>query len=334
MSASASLGRMRRRLVGAWVRVIAAFLPPGAPRWQRDKSGAADVRLIPGAATSSRAQEKRRTGILVRRSFKYRSHERVIKMWNSMLRRMGHKPKPRPFSEFIAFKETLKAAKAAGLSVGDYIESKRKTGSRTPTEQTIDGMASLGVFDHPLERICELGAGSGRYLERTIAKSHPRHYEVYETSTEWRNWLVEQHGIVARRCDGRTLGETESGSIALVQAHKVLIGLPFLTNVSYFQEMIRVVQSGGWIVFDIMTEECFSPVHLKAWLDAKPWDWDWSPHMVAKNFAVKLFADHGISFVGSFYVPIFPAITECMVFRKISPEATAPTGKDKSGGAK
>jgi hypothetical protein len=240
-------------------------------------------------------------------------------MLNSVLRRMGYKPKQRPFSDFIAFKETVKSAKAAGLSVGDYIDRSHTTGPRSPTDQTIDGMASLGVFDNPLERVCELGPGSGRYLERTIARSHPGHYEVYETSTEWRDWLVEQHGIVSRKCDGVTLSETESGSIALVQAHKVFPGLPFLMTVSYLQEMARVAQNGGWVVFDAMTEACFSPEHLKAWFDANPWEWDWSPRLVAKDFTVKLFADRGLSLVGSFQVPLFPAITECMVFRKKSP---------------
>jgi len=240
---------------------------------------------------------------------------------NSGHNRMGYKPKPRPFSEYIVFKETLKSAKVAGLSVGDYIERKYNPGSRSATDQTIDGMASLGVFDNPLEQICELGPGSGRYLERTIARSHSRHYEVYETSVEWRNWLVEQYGIVSRRCNGRTLAETESDSVALVHAHKLFPGLPFLTTMSYFQEMARVLQDGGWVVFDIMTEACFSRKHLKAWFGANSWNWAWSPHLVARDFTVKLFADRGISLVGSFQVPLFPAITECMVFRKTSPEA-------------
>jgi hypothetical protein len=38
--------------------------------------------------------------------------------------------------------------------------------------------------------------------------------------------------------------------------------------------------------------------------------------LVAKDFTVKLFQDRGLSFVGSFLVPLFPAVTECMVFRK------------------
>jgi hypothetical protein len=242
----------------------------------------------------------------------------MVKMFNTMLERLGYKPKPRPFSEFIAFKETLKAAKEAGLSVGDYIDRKHITGSRTATDLTFDGMSSLGVFDGPLERICELGPGSGRYLERTKAKTKPSHYEVYETSAEWRDWLVEQHGIIARKCNGFTLSETPSGSVELVQAHKLFPGLPFLAAASYFLEMARAVQDNGWVVFDIMTETCFTLENLQAWFDVNPWNWDWSPCMVSKEFAVKVFREKGISFIGSFEVPLFPAVTECMVFRKIT----------------
>ena len=242
-------------------------------------------------------------------------------MINSVLQRLGHKPKRRPFSEFIAFKETVKAAKAAGLSVGDYIERKHITGARTPTDLTIDGMASLGVFENPIDRVCEIGPGSGRYLERTKNRCRAEHYEVYETSAEWRDWLVVQHGIIPRKCNGVTLSQTESDSVALVQAHKLFPGLPFLITVSYLQEMARIAKDGGWVVFDIMTEACFTSEYLNAWFDAKPWDWDWAPHLVARDFTVKLFQDRGFSLVGSFKVPLFPAVTECMAFRKVAAQA-------------
>jgi hypothetical protein len=245
----------------------------------------------------------------------------MVAMINSVLQRLGHKPKRRPFSEFIAFKETVKAAKAAGLSVGDYIERKHLTGARTPTDLTLEGMASLGVFENPIERVCEIGPGSGRYLERTKNRCRPQHYEVYESSSEWRDWLVAQHGIIPRKCNGVTLSETESDSVGLVQAHKLFPGLPFLTTVSYLQEMARIAKSGGWVIFDIMTEACFTPEYLKAWFEAKPWDWDWAPHLVGRDFTVKLFQDRGLDLAGSFKVPLFPAVTECMVFRKVSAPA-------------
>jgi hypothetical protein len=242
-------------------------------------------------------------------------------MLNPVLQRFGYRRKPRPFSEFIAFKETLRAAKAAGVSVGEYIERKHPIGGRTALDYTMDGLAALGLFNSPMERICEIGPGSGRYLERTIAGCHPRFYEVYETSREWRSWLVEQYGVLARRCDGRTLAETESGSVDLVCAHKVFAGLPFLTTVSYFREMARVVGDYGWVVFDIMTEKCFSRQHLEEWFSVGPWEWDWSPHMISRDYTVSTFAEAGLSLVGSFQVPLFPAVTECMLFRR----ATAGT---------
>ena len=246
-------------------------------------------------------------------------------MLNSVLRHFGYYQEPRPLTEFLAFKETFESAKAAGLSAGDYIDSKQFSGPRSPTDQTIDGMAALGVFDDRPQRICEIGPGSGRYLERTIAKCQPRYYEIYETAAEWRDWLVARHGVIARKCDGRTLAATESASIALIQSHKLFPALPFLNTVSYFQEMARVVQDGGWVVFDVMTESCFSPHHMKAWLDANPWHWPWSPHLLTKDFTLKFFTDHGIDFIDSFPVPLYPAITECMVFRKKSSQAGLST---------
>jgi hypothetical protein len=237
-------------------------------------------------------------------------------MLNSILKRFGSERSPRPFTEFLPFKETLAAAKAAGLSVGDFIESRHRTGARTVVEETMEGLAALGVFEAHIDKICEIGPGSGRYLEKIVARCQPKVYEIYETSNEWRNWLVEQYGVIARQCDGRTLVGTESDSVGLVHAHRVFPGTPFLNTVSNFLEMARVVRPGGWIVFDMMTEECFRPDHLQAWFDADPWKWAWSPHMTSRAYTVQLFAERNVSLVGSFTVPHFPAVTECIVFRK------------------
>jgi len=89
----------------------------------------------------------------------------------------------------------------------------------------MDGLAALGVFIDLIEKVCEIGPDSGRYLEKTIARCRPQHCEIYETSPEWRNWLVQQFKVTARTCNGRDLAETESGSVGLVHAHKVFPGL-------------------------------------------------------------------------------------------------------------
>ena len=238
-------------------------------------------------------------------------------MISLLLRQFRHSRKARPYADFIPFKETLAAAKAAGVSVGEYIERKHLAGARTALDQTVDGLASLGLFDAVIQRICEIGPGSGRYLEKIMARCQPQSYEIYETSREWRNWLVGEYGVIPRACNGRTLAATESSSVDLVHAHKVFGGgLPFLNTMSYWGEMARVVRGGGWVVFDIMTEACFSRKYLDEWFNANPWEWAWSPHMIGRDFTIATFNERGISLVGSFLVPSFPAITECMVFRK------------------
>ena len=52
-------------------------------------------------------------------------------MLNSVLRHFGYYQEPRLLTEFLAFKETVESAKAAGLSVGDYIDSKQFSGPRS-----------------------------------------------------------------------------------------------------------------------------------------------------------------------------------------------------------
>ena len=64
-------------------------------------------------------------------------------MLTALLRRMGYERKARPFAQFLSFKETIKAAKAAGLSVGEYLERRHMTGSRTARDLTMDGMADV-----------------------------------------------------------------------------------------------------------------------------------------------------------------------------------------------
>src|ERR687895_2849819 len=70
---------------------------------------------------------------------------------------------PRPFTEYLDFQQTLAGAERAGRSVGDFIdETYNQPGT---TQRTIDNLAALGIFSEPIERVCEIGAGSGRYVE-------------------------------------------------------------------------------------------------------------------------------------------------------------------------
>ena len=217
----------------------------------------------------------------------------------------------RTFQDYIPFQETLSAARAAGLSVGDYIDAKHNVPGAT--QETIDRMKDLGVFDRKIEHVCEIGPGSGRYLERTIRLCHPATYEIYETAADWRQWLVREYKVTAHPADGRSLSQTPSHSRDLVHAHKVLNGLPILTACRYLAEMVRVVRDGGVIVFDLLTEECMDEITLDRWVASGA---DYVCSMMPRQYAIDYFHRRGFRFVGSFFITSVPGMTQYFVFDK------------------
>jgi hypothetical protein len=215
------------------------------------------------------------------------------------------------FEDYIPFEDTLSSALKAGLSVGDYIDATYNVPGAT--QQTIDQLTALGVFSQRIEHVCEIGLGSGRYLEKTLQICHPCSHEIYETSRKWRDWLAQQYNVIVRATDGRSLASTPSCSIDLVQAHKVFPGLPVLTICRYFLEMARVVRVDGKIVFDILTEATLNDVLLERWLASEA---QYPCSLVAEGFAINFFRKRGVSFLGNFYIPIEPGVTEYLVFSR------------------
>ena len=221
----------------------------------------------------------------------------------------------RRHQDFIPHRDTLLAAEKAGLSLGDYIDNSFNVPGAT--QLTIDKMTEMGVFDQKIETVCEIGPGSGRYLEKTKSLCHPESYEIYETAVEWRDWLAKKYQVTAHKADGVSLAQTPSGSIDLVHSHKVFTGLRFVTILGYFREMIRVTRDGGRIVFDVMTEDCFDDCFddkaVENWLDPAA---SWANCMFSKRFITNFFTTRGLGFEGSFLIPMKPGITQYFVFNK------------------
>lgn len=219
----------------------------------------------------------------------------------------------RDVAQFIPLEETLSGARDAGLTVGEYIDTKHNVPG--VTRATHERLVALGVFHDRIERVCEIGPGSGRFLEKTIQACKPSHYEIYETAQPWENWLVKTYNVIAHPADGMTLASTPTGSIDLVQAHKVFVCLLFLNACSYFTEIARVAKPGSWVVFDIMTEECVDENNLPLWLKTGV-NTRTYPQMISKKFVLAFFSWHGFEFIDSFVVPMKPGKTECMVFKR------------------
>ncbi|HEX3625626.1 MAG TPA: hypothetical protein VH280_09390 [Verrucomicrobiae bacterium] len=224
--------------------------------------------------------------------------------------------------QFIPLEETLSGARKAGLTVGEYIDTKHNVPGAT--RATHERLVALGVFKDRIDRVCEIGPGSGRFVEKTIQACKPSHYEIYETAGPWADYLVKAYKVITQPTDGVTLANTPTSSIDLVQAHKVFVCLLFLTVCSYFTEIVRVTKPGGWVVFDIMTEDCVDEYNLPLWLKTGV-NTRTYPQMISKQFALAFFARHNVDFIHSFIVPMKPGRTECMVFRKrFANPGTAP----------
>jgi SAM-dependent methyltransferase len=217
--------------------------------------------------------------------------------------------------DFIPFEATMRAARAAGLSVGDYIDGVMN-GTPGATQSTVDELRALGVFAVEPDTVLEIGPGSGRYLERTLKECSPGRYEIYETAAPWADYLVETFGVVARPTAECSLAPTPDGSIDLVQAHKVFNTLTFLGTCRYFFEMARVARPGGRIVFDIMTETCLDPATMRAWATQGGAGHDSYPAAMPRETCVDLFATLGCGLKASFVAPMGVASTEVLVFEK------------------
>ncbi|MFF3940951.1 methyltransferase domain-containing protein [Streptomyces phaeofaciens] len=217
--------------------------------------------------------------------------------------------------DFLPFEATMRAARAAGLSVGDHIDEVMN-GTPGATQSTIDELRALGVFAAGPNTVLEIGPGSGRYLEKTLKECSPDRYEIYETAAPWADYLVNTFGVVAQPTAGSSLAPTPDGSIDLVQAHKVFNTVTFLCASRYFFEMARVTRPGGRIVFDVMTETCLEPAVVRAWATQGGAGHDSYPAAMPRQTCVDLFATLGCSLQAGFLAPMGVASTEVLVFKK------------------
>lgn len=219
--------------------------------------------------------------------------------------------KDKEFQDYIPLKKTLADANDAGMSLGDYIDMHFNVPGTT--QETIDKMAELGVFSGKMDRVCEIGPGSGRYLAKVFDLCKPAYYEIYETSKDWREWLVDKYKVIAQKTDGISLSSTLTGTLDLVHTHKVLYGNPIITICRYFEEMARVVKDGGYIVFDLITEDCLTDELLERWIKSGV---DHAHSMTSKQFTIDFFTRRGFCYLGGFIVPLAPGVTEYFVFKK------------------
>lgn len=218
---------------------------------------------------------------------------------------------------FIDAPSTIAAARRAGVSICEYRESlepdPRKRGRR---DAIIQELATAGVLEH-VTTACEIGAGTGQFLEQVLARAKPARYEVYETDPAWADFLRTEYAgrgtdLAIQTADGRTLRDTADGACDLVQAHAVFVYLPVLRTVGYLKECARVCRPGGCIVFDCFTERSLGLAQAETWLAGPDQFPVVLPHALLDEWA----AASGLVRVHTFSVPYGAGTAEYFVWRK------------------
>jgi len=212
---------------------------------------------------------------------------------------------------FIPAQETLAAAKHSGLSVGDYID--KTFAEPGVTTATVKAMLDLGGLKGQVSRVCEIGPGSGRYMEKVIEFLHPNAYEIYETADDWLPYLRTFPTVLVQPCDGRTLSSTETASVDLVHAQKVFVYIDFWATANYLNEMARVVRPGGTVAFDVVTEDCLDEVSVKYSMEHGS-----IYRLTPRTWAIDFLTSRGLSYVGHYFPVLPPGTSELMVFRRLN----------------
>lgn len=213
---------------------------------------------------------------------------------------------------YISAKETIKNAQKENLSVCDYVE--KIWDQRGETQMVIDNMEKLGVFQNANPTICEIGAGTGRYIEKVIDKCNPKRYESYETANDWAEWLEKEYPIISQTSDGISLKSTVDNSIDLVHSHGVFVYLPFFDSLRYFREIDRVSIKNAIIVFDCITEDCLDKILLNKWLNSK---YNF-PRIIPEKYIFDFFPSNKYKLIGNFYTPYGQGKSKYFVFKRIN----------------
>jgi hypothetical protein len=217
-------------------------------------------------------------------------------------------------ANFIPFRDTLQAAEAAGLTVGDYIDGVMN-GIPGATQSTIAQVVAFGAISDRTRHIVEIGPGSGRYLEKALELCTPERYQICETANDWADYVASAYGVTRCPTDGRKLAATEIDSVDLIQAYKLLSATTLLTTARYWVEMARVTRVGGYVVFDLVTEECLKPETVERWALSDLETGSYTA-TIPRRVALDFFARKGFQLAGSFFVPMGVGTTETFVFNR------------------
>lgn len=239
----------------------------------------------------------------------FRIINRFLKLFNLKIARANQHANG---LSYISAKDTVANAKAENLSVCDYVE--REWNQIGETQKVIDKMKDFGFFELNSPSICEIGAGTGRYMEKVLDNCNPSRYESYETASDWAEWLQNEYPIISQPTNGFSLNSTADSSLDLIHSHGVFVYLKFLDNIRYFNDMIRTLKPNGKIVFDCYTEDCMEDDVLDKWLTSI----HNFPSIMPNDYVEEYFVNRGLKLMGTFFNAHGQGKSKYFVFKKLT----------------
>lgn len=190
---------------------------------------------------------------------------RMKTLVNRVLRLLSPNRPPSSVIPYISAKETIDQARAANMTLCEFVEAQWGiSGNRDLVVSQIEHSVGL----HDCNYICEIGPGTGRYLERILEIAQPAMYETYETASDWREYLQRTFHVVSHVADGHTLHNTPDHSRDLVHSHGLFVALPLTAAFGYFREILRVAGPSAWVAFDFCPESAFDLDTVDRWVDS------------------------------------------------------------------
>lgn len=181
---------------------------------------------------------------------------------------LGFELKRKTSKKYIDAKKTIKIASSKGLTICEYVEEIWNI--KGNTDFILQQLNQAGALKHCNE-VCEIGPGTGRYLERVLKECKPACYHIYEVAKDWAAWLKKTYSpfVIAHSADGHSLSKTPSNCCGIVHAHGVFVYLSFLNCFEYFLEMVRICEREGYIVFDIYSDKEWNIEVINKWLASR-----------------------------------------------------------------
>lgn len=212
------------------------------------------------------------------------------------LRRRKLKTKNEWIGNFVNATEIIQKAKSKCMDVREYLEELYFDVGQT--DAVIAEMKNYGCLEY-CDCVCEIGPGTGGYLEKVLKHIQPKQYHIYETDSMWADFLEKKYSpkVVRMQADGRTLSYTQDASCGLVHAHGVFVYLKRpLYIFEYFLEMVRICNPNGFVVLDFFSDEYFDTSEIKIWLKSR----DRCAIILPKKTVTNFFIDHNFVLLHEF----------------------------------